>query len=176
MRRFTKTILATVSGIFIVPQQVYAQANVNVDPTDKFKLEPIKIPLFNVGNTVNFSIFSWLAFAGSLATVGLVIFWIYLMIRAGIKGLQSEGKPEGIAEAANQVKSVLIGMFITFLFPAILSLAGTFVGVGNIFQWPKMFSYCNGSAAVGQSTQDTYYFQVFLREGAASADSKCNQS
>ncbi len=163
MKKFLNKIGVLFLTTIFFPLSVKADS---VDIPDNFKLQPIIIPLFTSANTVNFSIFSWLAFAGGLATVGLVIFWVFLIIKAAIGALQSEGKPEGLAEAGNKVKSVFIGMLITFLFPAVLSVAGAFLGIGNIFQWPKMLSVCN-------SSQYNYYFQAFLKE-PDTAEAVCN--
>jgi len=111
----------------------------------------------------------------------LVIFWIFLLVKAGVKGLQSQGSPEGIAEAFKQVQSVLVGAIITLFFPVVLSIIGVFFGIGTIFSWPKMFQFCAESSGV------QFYYQALLYKdpnditgsGAiagdkARAEAKCN--
>jgi hypothetical protein len=138
------------------------------------KLDTIRIPTFlNFSSFVGSSatIFSFLAFFGTLATIGIAIFWIYKIIRLGIEGIQSEGKQEKIQELIKKLQRIFLGIFMSFLFPVILSIIGIFAGIGNIFQWPKMFQSCN-------SPTYQYYFQAFLaQEGVNStdlADRECN--
>ncbi len=158
-----KTILKSIAIFTLTTLPVSAQVNLN-DVTNKnlgdnkVNILPISIPFFKNFinfNTNNANLLSWAAFIGALATVGLVIFWIYLIIKAGVKALQSQGNPEGLEEAFKRVRSVLIGASISLFFPAILSLVGVFLGIGTIFQWPKMFEDCN-------SGDHQYYFQAYL--------------
>ena len=99
-----KTVLTSVTIYLASLSTVNAQVDLR-DVTkenlkdNKINLETIRIPFFKNFinfNTDNANIWTWAAFIGSLATVGLVIFWIYLIIRAGLKALQSQGTPEGL--------------------------------------------------------------------------------
>ena len=150
---------------------------VNCTLDNNIGLEAIKVPIFSSFidfNTQNASIFSWVAFIGSLATVGLVIFWIFLLVKAGVAGLQSQGNPEALALAFKQVQSVLVGAAISLFFPFVLSVIGVFFGIGTIFSWPKMFQFCNESSGV------QFYYQALLdkdiKGDKTKADAKCNAS
>jgi hypothetical protein len=175
-----KLLLTSLSIFLFSGFSVYAQQNSSVNlrnvsdlNKNKIELEKISIPFFKNFinfNTDNANLWTWAAFIGSLATVGLVIFWVYLILRAGVKALQSQGTPEGLEEAFKKIKSVFIGAALSFFFPVILSLAGIFLGIGSIFQWPKMFSNCNGTYQ--------YYFQAYLdkdigKNDIATTDAYC---
>lgn len=162
-------ILLTIIS-FLIFTPVYAQGDrpggladpdgcVNCEIDENVGLEELRIPIFNNFidfNTNNASIFSWISFAGALATVGLVIFWIFLLIRAGVKGMQSQGNQEGIAESFKQVQSILLGAGISLAFPIVLSLIGLLLGIGTIFSWPKMFQFCTESSGF------QFYYQALL--------------
>ena len=156
---FTNTILA---------------ADTVVDIPDQAKLEAIRIPLFADFSAVAGSastVFSLVATIGSLATIGIVIFWIVKIIQLAVAGIQSEGKQEKMQELIKRLQNILVGAFMSFLFPVILSLIGIFAGIGTIFEWPRMFRSCEGSG------EYDYYFQAFLAQpgenAAQSADSVC---
>lgn len=173
------------SVIFFVPVQ--AQDNrtgglansssgcVNCGLDNNIGLQEIRVPVFSSFidfNTETASIFSWLSFLGALATIGLVVFWVFLLIKAGVKGLQSQGTPEGLADAFKQVQSVLIGAVISLIFPFALSLIGLFFGIGTIFSWPKMFQFCSESSGF------QFYYQALLDESSggdrSAAEARCN--
>lgn len=149
-------------------------SELNID--NEIGLREIRIPIFTSFidfNTENASIFSWLAFVGSLATIGLVVFWVFLLVKAGVKGMQSQGNSENLGLAFKQVQSVLIGAAISLLFPLVLSIIGLVLGIGTIFSWPKMFQLCD------DSTGYQFYFQALLdgQKGdgtTAGADNACN--
>ena len=152
------------------------QTEVNLP--SEVKLDPIFIPTF-IDFSTTFSalggpastVFSFISFLGVLATAGVSIFWVFRILKIGIDGLQSEGKPEKIQELSQNLINVLKGVFMSFLFPLILSIIGIFAGIGTIFEWPRMFRQCqdNGEYA--------YYFQAYLAaEGSSSqtfADTEC---
>ncbi|MEO0075445.1 MAG: hypothetical protein ABIK31_04970 [candidate division WOR-3 bacterium] len=135
-------------------------------------LESIEIRTFQTPIDIsNFSIFSWLSFFAIIIIAVLVVYWIYLFVRLGIEAIQSEGDKDKLTEVSKKARSILISVVIFFLFPLVLSFIGTVLGVGNIFQWPKMFSVC-------EETTDgpIFYYQVFLGEGESNferADSLC---
>lgn len=184
MKKLFLTI--AISLLFFIPVQ--AQDNrtgglanpggsgcVNCGLDDNIGLQEIRVPIFSSFidfNTENASIFSWLSFIGALATIGLVVFWIFLLVKAGVKGIQSQGNPEALGEAFKQVQSVLIGAIISLIFPFVLSVIGLFFGIGTIFSWPKMFQFCEESSGV------QFYYQALLDESAGGdkdvAEARCN--
>lgn len=181
-----KALLLTIilSIFFFVPLQAQENSGglanqtvtcVNCTIDNNVGLEEIRVPVFASFidfNTENASIFSWVSFIGALATVGLVIFWIFLLVKAGLKGIQSQGTPEKLAEAFKQVQSVLVGAAISLFFPLVLSIIGVFFGIGTIFSWPKMFQFCDESSGV------QFYYQALLADDVkgdkSAAEAKCN--
>jgi hypothetical protein len=142
-------------------------------------LREIRVPIFSSFidfNTENASVLTWITFLGGILTVGLVVFWIYLIVKAGVKGMQSQGNAEKLSEAFQQLQSVLVGAALTLVFPLFLSLIGLFLGIGTIFSWPKMFQFCTGSSANG--TEYEFYFQALLDSNnkGANIDDICKSS
>lgn len=174
MKKPVFILILLVSGIFFGVTSVFAQTNVDVD-VPEVSIKPITIPLFGAPIDLgNFSIFSWLVFLGGLVISLLVIYWIFLFVRTGLKAIQSNGKPEVLAEVGKSAQSILVGIAITFLIPIVLSLVGYVLGIGNVFAWPKMFSLC-GTIPSQNSSQitKTFYFQYYL-ENPETAESQCN--
>jgi len=137
----------------------------NIDLPSEVKLNPIFIPTFIefdalVGTSA--TIFSLLSFVGILATIGIVIFWVYKIVRLGVEGIQSEGKSEKIEELTKKLQNIFLGIFMSFLFPIILSIIGLFSGIGTIFEWPRMFRACE----VGEYY---YYYQAYLDQDGPDA-------
>lgn len=141
-------------------------ADAKVDLPSEINLSrPIVIPTFIDFSSIagsSATVFSLLSFVGVMATIGIVIFWIYKILRLGVEGLQSEGKSEKIQELTKRLRYVLTGAFMSFLFPVILSIIGIFVGIGTIFEWPRMFRSCE----VGGYH---YYFQAYLAQNGSTA-------
>lgn len=116
----------------------------------------------------NFSIFSWVSFFGILLIVLIVVYWVWVIIKIGVLAIQSEGNQEKLQEVAKRFRAIFLSMALFFLFPVALSLIGIFLGIGNIFQWPKMFSFCNvlvESDLPSSPRNVIFYYQVFLGEG-----------
>lgn len=122
-------------------------------------------PIFRSFDARYATVLSWASFIGTLLTIGIVIFWIFLIVKTSIQVILAEGVPEKIAEGTKKIKSVFIGMAITFVFPAILILVGLIVGLGgNVFEWPKLLSSCEQITQIkGERVGFTYYFQALLR-------------
>jgi hypothetical protein len=170
--------LLTVLNLNIVQAQTLDLRDIGETGTgeDLFQLKPIEIVLFpSPAFITNASLFSWLAYAGNLVVIGLFIFWIFKIIQAGIGALRSNGDQKQLEDSYKKVKANFIGIFITFLFPIILSAIGIVLGVGNIFQWPQMFSFCEVNTNLdGTEYQFNFYFQAYLRTGdKAIADAIC---
>lgn len=207
--KYFLSVIFLLTSIVAIPLSVDAQENrqggdavVNSTTSGEFSinedvgLREIRVPIFSSFidfNTENASVLTWITFLGGIFTVGLVVFWIYLIIKAGVKGMQSQGNAEKLSEAFKQVQSVLIGAALTLIFPLFLSLIGLFLGIGTIFSWPKMFQFCDQSALssynqsqqslteqfnseqVAKSINYQYYFQALLGENNQSniADQVC---
>lgn len=134
----------------------------NSDPLDidnSIGLDPIKIPFFPQVNlpTNEYSTFlSWASFIGGLFSIGLVIFWVFLILRASFTMLKSEGNEEMVADSISRLKSVFIGAALSIIFPIGLSVIGGILGLGNLWAWPAAFRNCPG-------TDSNYYYQEVLK-------------
>lgn len=132
------------------------------DIDNKINLEPITIPVFGdlaLGIDPHATLFSWLSFGANLIVVALVVFWIFLILRAGFEAIKSEGDSEKISEASKKVKSAVIGVATTLIFPAILSVIGALMGLGPLWSWPAALRDCPNLKDSGGSQ---FYFQEVL--------------
>lgn len=175
-------LVALVTGAFSI---VYAQStenNIDIN-LPEVAISPITIPLFGAPIDLgNFSIYSWAVFLGGIIFALIIAYWIFLFLRAGVEAMQSNGKPEVLADAGKKARSILISAALTFLVPIILSLIGAIMGIGNVLAWPKMFSLCSETKKYIdeqsnlQETSDAvskdFYFQYYI-ENPETADSNC---
>ncbi len=162
---FTINILLLIA--FVTP--VSAQSGVGQVGDTGFKidpvigLQPVSITFFNQialpGGPYS-TVLSWISFGGSIASIGLIVFWIYRLIKASAEALQSEGNEEGLAEAYKKVKSVFIGAALAILFPVGLSVIGFLMGLGPIWSWPAALRSCPGA----NGTDSGFYFQEVLKQ------------
>ncbi len=134
------------------------------------KIKPIEIPIFPIvveGFDPKYStILSWLSFAGVILTIIVLAIFIVRIVFLSYKMIvQGSEKEEVVGDVFKKFRLNFVGLIITFLTPIILSLIGGFLGIGNIFRWPKMFSSCSGS-------EYEFYFEAYLREGT-DADNLC---
>ncbi len=134
----------------------------NIGKLDKnIGLEEIRIPVFNqitLPNNEYSTALSWASFIGGLFSIGLVIFWIYLLLRASFKMLQSEGNSDGVEDSYAKLKSTFIGAALAIAFPIALSIVGGILGLGPLWSWPAAFRNCPGVGA------GRYYFQEVLEQ------------
>ena len=139
--------------------------------TVKPNLQPITIPLFgNIGvGTPYDTIYSWASFIGNIATIGLVIFWVFLLIKAGVKRANAGSNAEIEAESFKQMKSALVGAGLSIAFPIVLTGIGFAVGAGAFWNWPKAFRSCPNDSKV------TFYFQEVLKQKSSSSTSVADQ-
>lgn len=131
----------------------------NFDIDQQGVLEPITVPFFeqiSVGGPYATTL-SWIGFIGTLATIALAIFWVYLIVRASFMQLKSAEKPEEKTESAKKIQSMLVGATIAMIFPVVITVIGIIIGVGPIWKWPEGFRECVGSA------DNEFYFQAALR-------------
>jgi hypothetical protein len=138
------------------------------------RLEPIIIPFFPVFDAIDakyYTILSWLTFAGGLVIGFAIIIWVGRILLAGIEAVRSSGDPDKLKESYDKVKADFMGVGLTLIFPIILTIIGAFLGIGNIFDWPRMFSGCEDPAY-------EYYFQAYLQaprtdDALQFADDRC---
>ena len=125
---------------------------------DKIKLDPIIIPFFPVFGSIDPSsatVLTWITFIVGVLIVLVIIFWIARILFAGLEAIRSAGDAEKLQEAFKKIQSNLVGIGITFLVPIVLSVIGFVLGIGTIFNWPKMFSACDDA-------QYDYYFRAYF--------------
>lgn len=126
---------------------------------DSVGIGVITIPFFPVFDKINSkyaTIFTWITFIADILIVLVIVFWIVRILLAGIEAIKSEGDQTKIQEAFAKLQSNLVGIGMTFLVPIVLTAIGFLLGIGSIFNWPKMFSGCEASS------KHEYYFQAFL--------------
>lgn len=130
-------------------------------------LEEIKIPIFGqpsfLKDTPYYTIFSWISFGGLLFSIGLVIFWIALIVRAAFQAVQSEGNEEGLGESFKRVQSVFVGAGVALLVPIAISLFGGIIGLGPLWDWPAGLRDCPGGSK-------QYFFQQVLELKGSAED------
>lgn len=132
-------LLIFVVSMFIFPLGVSAQVSFQPEVDG---LQAIELPTFlSLDEVANFSIFSYIALAISLIFVGVSIFWIALVIRAGVTVIQSQGA-DGVQEGYKQLGSVFWSVGFLFGFFVVLILVASFFGLGNFLAWPKYLSIC----------------------------------
>lgn len=159
------SILSFILTLHVFTGNAYAQEVVET-PLD---LDPIIIPIFAapfniLPNSEYATIMSWIGFVGSVVTIGIVVFWIYLILKASFQALKSQENPDEIGEARKKVISTFIGAGLSIIIPVIISIIGVFVGAGPLWNWPVAFRKCDDGS-------DRYYFQVVI-ENAETTDSK----
>ncbi|MEO6728959.1 MAG: hypothetical protein ABIM99_03490 [Candidatus Dojkabacteria bacterium] len=130
--------------------------------TSDFGLDAITIPFFPVFGTINSkyaTVLTWITYAADIIIILIIVFWIARILIAGLEAIRSEGDQEKLQEAFKKLQSNLVGIGITFLIPIILTVIGFVLGIGSIFNWPKMFSGCK------DETYD-YYFKAYFNAPA----------
>jgi hypothetical protein len=162
IRITTFSIAVFITSSFILQNTIIAQSNdTSLDIDERIGLEPITISFFNqidLGPDQYYTIFSWVSFVATMFTIGLVIFWIYLVLRAAFGALKSEGDSEQLAESFAKVKSAFIGASMALLFPILLSVFGFIFGLGPLWSWPSGLRSCPNVE------ESAFYFQEVLRQ------------
>jgi hypothetical protein len=132
-------------------------------------LKPIEIPVFPIlqsGFDPSYAtIYSWLAFVGIILSIIIFAVFVLRLIGLAYKAITKGEEDSTLTDVYKKVRFNFLGLFIVFMTPLVLSLIGSLLGVGNIFQWPKMFSSCANS-------EYEFYFEAYLREGEV-ADRIC---
>lgn len=123
---------------------------VPIDSFGDIGLETITFPAFlSLDRIQNFSVFSYLAFIFSLVFVLIAVLWVILVIRAGIKIVQSQGDPGQIQEGQKKIGNVMWSITFLFGFFVILAVILSFFGLGSFWTWPQKLSFCeNGQLYV----------------------------
>ena len=102
---------------------------------------------FDIFNPTKFSaggIYSLLGYISSLLFTILLIVWIVVIISGAIKIISSEGAEDKLKEGYGNIKNVFVGLTMGLAFFAVLSLIGTFLGFGNVYQWADKLAMCEG--------------------------------
>lgn len=118
-------------------------------------LSSIRIPLFiSLEHIQNFSIFSYISLAANVFFLALFLYWVYLVVQAGLSYIRSEGSSDMIGESTKKFGNVVWSIAFLVGFFVILSLVSAFIGVGNVWDWPKSFSKCQ---------DDSFYYTVYAK-------------
>jgi hypothetical protein len=136
-----------------------SDTQLNID--DSIDIKPITIPVFRgLGVPGKYAtVLSWLSFIGTIFSVGIIAFWVFLLVRAAFLAAKSEGDEGGLGDAQKRVKSTFIGAAMSIIIPGIISLIGVGLGLGPLWTWPVAFNSCDG----GSDGESQYLFQEFLK-------------
>ncbi len=150
---------------------IYAQSNeLPVDSTigvKEIKIQVFKLP--SIDGAASYTIISWLSFAGIILTIGIILFWVLLILRAAFGVYKKSDDPEGMAEAITKMKSLFIGVALAFAFPIVMTIIGTILGIGSFWSWPVAFQECNGTNP-NNGEEYTYFYQAVLGAPEGSQD------
>jgi hypothetical protein len=132
-------------------------SGINV-PGENLGLQPITLPLFLSPEFIkNFSVFSYLAYLLDFVFIGITLLWVYLIIRAAVQIIQSEGDSSKIEDSKKKFGNVFWSVTFLFGFFIVMNLVGVFLNVGTFLDWPKSFSICQSGFGKGK-----YYFNYYL--------------
>jgi hypothetical protein len=143
-----------------------ASAGIVVTAPSGINLNQITLPSFvDLTFVNNFSIVSYFALGLNLVFIGIVLLWIFIIVRAAVKVITAGASDEPLQEAKKKVGNVALSAAILIGFLAVLTIVANFLGLGNFWQWPKSFSICNDGR---------YYYTVLLESGDVKvADTNC---
>jgi hypothetical protein len=150
IHKFNKQLNVTLFGLLLTtmlltPIVTNAQRELTIDPDNSIfgGFKSIQFPtFFSLDQIQHFSPLSYAAFLLSFVFLGIGLYWVYLVIRAGIKYLNSQGDAKKIEESTTQIKSVGASIALMFLFVAFILLVGAAFGLGGFWTWPKKLSIC----------------------------------
>lgn len=166
MKKILLVIIFTFGMIIIQANNINAQTGLDLD--SNIGLEPISVTIFPqvfLGVDQYYTVYSWVSFAGVLASFGIVAYWIFIVLKAAFNALKSEGDSEKLEGSYTRIKSTIIGASIALAFPILISIFGAVLGLGPMWSWPKAFRDCPNS------TESSFYFQeVFRQTDAAATD------
>jgi hypothetical protein len=105
------------------------------------------VPLFlpNAAGIFGNGVLSAISFLLTLVLAFMVVAWIGLSIFAGLKIISSAGEPEKIESGTKTIKNIWLGIAIGIGFFAVMSVVGTFAGIGNVFEWYVNLAQCGGA-------------------------------
>jgi hypothetical protein len=133
------TLAVLVSGVMVMPTKVYA-----IDFSDGISVCDFVGPLCDalqisgvssadVGRMAMDYVKNRASLILSVVFVGIILIAVYIIIRAGITYISSQGKEEKIQEAQKAIKNVFIGIVVMFVgIVGIILVLAFFGGVGLI--------------------------------------------
>lgn len=165
-KKLMMTILMVVAMLAIFSVPVAAQGIVIDNPAD-IGLKPITIPTFlSLQQVRNFSLISYISLVLTVICLVIVMIWIVMVIRGALLYLQSKGDEGMIATGQKKITNVFISISILFVFIVVISVVASWLGVGNFWEWPRAFSYCNSDFS---KDPNAYYFQYYLKRSSEGA-------
>lgn len=156
-KKLTKFLLIGATLFLLLASKLQTPSSVFASTIEGYGLEPIKIPYFlDISTIRNWTPISYIATLLSVGFVLLVALWVFRIVRATVIIINSRGEGKDIEAASKKVLNIFAGIALLFLFFVGLSLLGGFLGVGDLFNWPRAFSRCNNG---------DFHFQVALKAG-----------
>jgi len=89
----------------------------------------------------NMGILSFLAVVARFSFFGLIVLWVFLIIRAGLIIVTSEGGDK-LKSGMKRIRTIWLGVTMGLVFFIAVSFIGTFAGVGTIFEWSDNLLEC----------------------------------
>lgn len=75
----------------------------------------------------------------------LIVIWIALSIYAGINIVRGYADQQLKEKGIQTIRNIWLGITSLVVFIAIISIAGSFIGFGNVFQWSDNLAQCNSA-------------------------------
>ncbi|HEC65757.1 MAG TPA: hypothetical protein ENI23_10705 [bacterium] len=140
------------------PGLVEGQINITPDEGGFFE-EGIRLDLFNP----NFGISGFYSLVGLISMTVfslLIVVWLVVIGIGAFQIISSQGDEQKIQSGYKNVKNVFVGITIGMLFFIALSLVGTFLGFGNVYQWADKLAICElGESSIPAQRDDIFKFQ-----------------
>ena len=173
-------LLIVIAGGFIMTSAVTAQS-ITIDEPDTcdgegcLGLDPIEIPTFlEIGDIQNYSIGSYVAVGFNIIFVALTLLWVFLVVRAGVQVIQSQGSEDALVAARERITGVFMSITFLFGFFALLIVIASFFGLGEFWRWPQYLSFCEDGRIYYAHVIDTDPIgDGGIAPGEVSADESC---
>ena len=109
----------------------------------------------NLGIILNLPAVNGVFNNGALAALGallgfflgaMILIWIGFSIYGAYKFILSNGDPKGIEGGMTLIKNVWISISVGIIFFIVISVIGTFLGVGDVTKWYYQLAQCHNAS------------------------------
>lgn len=123
---------STLVGLLSFVSKVFAE-DLTIDENEVPGIQPVnfgQVLFFNFEQIRSFSFFSYIALGVQAVFLGFGLLWVYLMIKAAIKVIRSEGDEAAIEDAKKRFMNVAAGIGTLFGFFVVAVIAASAFGLG----------------------------------------------